>query len=326
MAGLTVMYDKNDHIPMVLTQEHIDKMKSCISGELHWCGSEDICVARGYDEEILFLWGGTGNPPERYISQSKTLRWVHTFSAGVDALAKSEELKKREILVTNAKGIHGPVMGLTTLGYIISFLRRFPELFRAQQRHEWFRNFAAPPTTGTGKVLCVVGAGAIGTDVARLCKGIGMYTIGVKRTPCPIEGFDEVLPNTQLDLGLERADFVVVATPGSKETFHLIDARRLSHMKSTGILINIGRGPVVDQAALIDALQKGMIGGAALDTTEDEPLPQNNPLWDMPNVILTPHTSAVNDHYLDMAVDQFCDLLRLYEAKKPLYNTIRLDE
>lgn len=171
-------------------------------------------------------------------------------------------------------------------------------------------------------MLCVVGAGAIGTDTARLCKAIGMYTIGIKRTVSPIEGFDKVLPNTQLDLALERADFVVVATPGSEETFHLIDRERLAHMKPTGILINIGRGPVVDQAALIDALREGRIGGAALDTTEEEPLPSDSPLWDMPNVILTPHCSAVNDHYLDMAVDQFCELLRLYEEGKPLYNVV----
>lgn len=217
-------------------------------------------------------------------------------------------------------------MGLTTLGYIISFLRRFPELFRAQQRHECFRNFTAAPTTAADKTLCVVGAGAIGTDVAKLCNAIGMYTIGVKRTVSPIEGFDEILPATQLDSALARGDFVVVTTPGSAETFHLIDAGRLAHMKPTGVLINIGRGPVVDQKALVEALQKGQIGGAALDTTEEEPLPFDNPLWNMENVILTPHCSAVNDHYLDMAVDQFCDLLRLYEAGKPLYNMIHLQE
>lgn len=325
MAGLTVMYDKNDKIPMILTPQHIEQMKACISGDLHWCGVEETCIAHGYDEEVLFLWGGTGNPPDRYIAQSKKLRWIHTFSAGVDALAKSEQLKKRPMIVTNAKGIHGSVMGLTTLGYIISFMRRFPELYRAQQRHEWYRDFSAPPTTGKDKVLCVVGAGAIGTEVASLCKGIGMYTIGIKRTVCAIDAFDEVLPESDLDAALERADFVVVVTPGTKETYHLIDAGRLSHMKPSAVLINIGRGPVIDQHALIDALEKGTIGGAALDATEEEPLPADNPLWSMPNVIITPHCSAVNDHYLDMAVDQFCDLLRRYESGESLYNTVRIN-
>ena len=325
MANLLVMYDKHPSIPMVLSQGHIEQMQRCISGQLYWCGEESVCLEQGYDTEVLFLWGGTGQPPERYLSRSKNLKWIHTFSAGTDALAASPTLRSRpDILITNAKGIHGPVMALTTLGYIISFLRRFPELYRAQQDHVWKQRFISEPSTAQGKVVCVVGAGAIGTEVGKLCKAIGMYTIGVKRTICELPGCDEVLPNSRLNEALPRADFVVVVTPSTAETHHLINAERLSYMKSDAVLINIGRGPVVDTHALIDALERGSIGGAALDAFEEEPLPASSPLWDFPNVIVTPHCSAVNSQYLDHAVRQFCDLLTLYEAGKPLYNLVRL--
>ncbi len=324
MANLTV-FGKHPVVPMVVTQAHIDKMRACLSGTLNWCEDEDEALRRGCDGDVLFLWGGTRPIPERYIAQSKQLKWIHTFSAGFDPLAQSRAVLDRHPIVTNAKGIHGPIMGVTALGYIISFLRRSQELYRAQQQHVWTRRFAVAPAAPRGKVACIVGAGAIGTETARLCKAIGMTTIGVKRTVKPLEHFDEVLPNTRLDEALARADFVVVVTPHTPETYHMIDAGRLAAMKPTAVLINIGRGPVVDTDALTRALQQGVIGGAALDAIDPEPLPADHPLWDMPNVIVSPHCSAVYAEYLDDAVDQFCDLLRRYEAGEPLYNTVTLD-
>ena len=325
MADLMVMYDKHPLIPMPLTQEHIESMRRCISGRLFWCGDESACIKRGYDAEILFLWGGSGPLPETYLSQSRRLKWVHTFSAGIDSLAASPTLRARpDILITNAKGIHGPVMALTALGYIISFLRRFPQLSHAQKAHVWTKAFSEEPSVAKGKVVCVVGAGSIGTEVAKLCRLLDMYTIGVKRAVCGIPAFDEVLPSTRMNEALERADFVVVATPHTPETHHLIDGERLAHMKTSAVLINIGRGPVVDTAALITALRQGAIGGAALDALEEEPLADDSPLWDMPNVIITPHCSAVSSQYMDSAVAQFCQLLSLYEAGRPLFNLTRL--
>lgn len=325
MASLTVMYDKHPHVPMVITQAHIDKMRACISGELNWCGDEDECLRRGYDTDALFIWGGTKPIPERYIAHSRNLKWIHTFSAGYDPLAQSAAVREKQLIVTNAKGIHGPIMSVTTLGYIISFLRRSPELLRAQQKHAWVRRFeSGEPASPVGKVACIVGAGAIGTETARLCKAIGMKTIGVKRSVKPLEHFDEVMSSARLDEALAQADFVVVVTPHTPETYHMIDAGRLACMKPGAVLINIGRGPVVDTDALTEALQKGIIGGAALDAVEPEPLPENHPLWDMPNVILSPHCSAVYAEYIDDAVDQFCDLLRRFEAGEPLYNLVDL--
>lgn len=326
MASLTVMYDRHPRIPMVVTQAHIDKMRACISGELYWCGDEEECIRRGYDGDALFLWGGTKPVPERYIAWSRNLKWIHTFSAGYDPLVQSAAVQEKQPLVTNAKGIHGRIMSVTALGYIISFLRDFPELYRAQQRHEWTRAFAAEPASPVGKAVCIVGAGAIGTETARLCRAIGMKTIGVKRSVKPLEHFDEVVSNLRLDEALGRADFVVVVTPYTAETHHMIDAGRLARMKPGAVLINIGRGPVVDTDALVEALRKGVIGGAALDAIDPEPLPEDHPLWDMPNVIVTPHCSAVYSGYIDDAVDQFCDLLRRFEAGETLYNLVDLKD
>lgn len=324
MASLTVMYDEHSHIPMVLTQTHIDKMRACISGELNWCGDENECLRRGYDTDVLFIWGGTKPIPEHYIAQSKKLKWIHTFSAGYDPLAQSPAVQEKKPLVTNAKGIHGRIMSVTTLGYIISFLRCSQVLAQAQRQHIWMRRFETEPTSPVGKIACIIGAGAIGAEVARLCKSIGMKTIGVKRSVKPLEHFDQVMSSARIDEALAQADFVIAATPHTPETYHMIDAGRLACMKSTAVLINIGRGPVVDTDALVSALQNGVIGGAALDTVEPEPLPGDHPLWGMPNVIITPHCSAVYAEYIDDAVNQFCDLLRHFEAGEDLYNLVDL--
>lgn len=326
MASLTVMYDRHPFIPMVLTPMHINKIRACISGELNWCGDEDVCLRRGYNTDVLFIWGGTKPIPERYIAQSSKLTWIHTFSAGYDPLIQSCAVQQKKPLLTNARGIHGKIMSVTTLGYIISFLRHFDVLARAQRQHIWLRHFETEPTSPCGKIVCVVGAGAIGTEVARLCKTIGMNTIGIKKSAVPVDYFDQIMSADNLNEALKLADFVILAVPYTSETYHMINFERLACMKKNAVLINIGRGAVVDTAALVDALRSKTIAGAALDTVDPEPLPADHPLWDMPNVVITPHCSSVYAEYVDDAVDQFCDLLRRFEAGEELYNIVRLTE
>jgi len=158
--------------------------------------------------------------------------------------------------------------------------------------------------------------------VARLAKALEMRVLGVKRSVSDLEFFDKVYPNTEMNTVLEESDFVVLLTPLTDETRHLIGLEQLKKMKNSSILINIARGPVVDTNALIEALQKGIIGGAALDTTDPEPLDKESPLWDMDNVIITPHCSADSTLYMDRAMRQFCDNLVSFGSGNPLFNEI----
>lgn len=323
MADILVMFKENPHVPMVITQEHINQIQECTGGRVYWCEDEKEALEKQIDAEVLFLWGGSGEMPVEYCMKSQKLCWINSFSAGVNPIMDSE-ISTLPVKLTNARGIHGKTMALTTMGYIISFLRNFPEMFRRQQRHEWSKQFEEKPRETTGLTVTILGAGAIGSEVARLSKALGMKVIGVKRRVKPMEYFDEIYSNEDMEAAIGLADFVVVLTPLTHETFHLIDAKMLGCMKRTGIIINIARGPVVDEAALIEALQKKSIGGAALDATEEEPLSPDSPLWDMENVIITPHCSADSPLYMERAVELFCENLKRYEAGEPLMNEIDL--
>ena len=325
MADVLILYDKNESTPMEILDRHIEEVRKATDGQVFRCFTEEQALSGGIDAEILYTWGGSGKLPEAYCLGSKKLKWLHTFSAGVDPIMKSP-IRDLPISLTNAKGIHGKTMALTTLGYIISFLRGFPGFYRQQQSHTWSKPSDPFPREAIGLSACILGAGAIGSEVAKLCKAIDMRVIGVKRNVMPLENYDEIYPATQMDDAISLADFLIVLAPLSSETYHLVDAERIGKMKPTAILINISRGPVVDEAALIEALRNGTIAGAALDALEIEPLPQDSPLWDMHNVIITPHCSATSNRYMDRAITQFCDLLGLYQRGEPMYNLIDLSQ
>lgn len=323
MADVLVMYNRRDDVPMIVTEEHIRAIRESCGDTVYWCGSEEEALEKGCDAEILFLWGGSGKVPETYCAQSKKLKWMNTFSAGYNPIMEST-IWNLPIQLTNAKGVHGKTMAMTAAGYIISFLRDFPGLYRQQQKHIWQKPHDPVPQDAEGLTVCVLGAGAIGSEVARLSKAFGMHTIGVKRKVMALDCFDEVLPDTRMEEAVSRADFLVILTPLTPQTRHMVDAKLLSGMKSSAYLINIARGAVVDEEALIAALQNGTIAGAALDATEAEPLSPDSPLWDMENVIITPHCSADSNLYMDRAIAQFCENLRNYVAGRPLFNTIEM--
>lgn len=325
MADVVVMHRKNDMIPMVTTQAHIAKIQSCISGKVYWCENEQEALAKRYDAEVLFFWGASGRMPERFCGRSRKLKWIQSFSAGVDAVMSSS-IRNLPVTLTNVRGIHGRTMALTTLGYMIQFTRCFPEIWRQQQRHVWSREFQHLPGELTHMTVGIVGAGAIGSEVAKICRMLDMKTLGVKRHASPLENFDRVYPAGDLNLVLEQSDFVVVATPLTEETYHMFQREQFKVMKNTSIFINIGRGAVVNEEDLIEALQSEEIGGAALDTVEQEPLCPESPLWDMKNVIITPHCAAVSGLYMDRAVELFCENLKRYEAGMPLMNVIDMSQ
>jgi phosphoglycerate dehydrogenase-like enzyme len=325
MADVLVLFDRNADrvVPMTVLPKHIEEIGRACSGQVYWCETEAEVLEKGIDAEVVFTWAGNRKPPMDYIEKSKNLKWFHTFSAGVDPIMHSP-MRDMDILVTNGKGVHGYSMAVVAIGFIIALLRDFRLYGKRQSARHWEKEFDNLPREIWGKTLVILGAGAIGAHLARLAKAFDMHVVGVKRSVAPLENYDEVLPNSRTDEALAKADIVVCLVPLSPETRHLVDAKAFRQMKKTAYFINISRGAVVDEQALTAALQNGEIAGAALDAVESEPLAADSPLWDMDNVIITPHCSGDGESLMDRSVSQFCELLRLYEAGEPLFNTVDL--
>ena len=317
---IVVMHNSNDKVPIVITQEHIDTIKKH-ADNVRWFQTEEEILASGVDAEAI-CWGGSGIPPEKFCAQSKRLKWFNTFSSGVDPLVKSK-IAGLPIKVTNAKGAHAPSMGLVTLGYCIWHLRKFGEIRDNQKSHIWKK----PIPTGAeaaGQTLGIVGAGAVGEYVAEYAKAVGFKVIGVKRSVVQLKNFDEMYSDKELDKALSMMDFVVTLTPLTDRTHHLMNEARFAAMKKGAFFINIARGGIVDEKALVRALESGHLSGAALDATDPEPLPPESPLWGMSNVFITPHCSADSPFLTDRAVEQFCRNIESFKAGRPLFNTVDL--
>ncbi len=266
--------------------------------------------------EIMVGW----NVPREVIQHAARLRWIHSTAAGVDQLLYPEVLD-REILVTTSSGIHHSLVE-HVLAVLLAFTRRLHVAIRNQLAHRWDRGPVSMGDELAGQTLGILGLGHIGTELAMKAQALGMRVIGTKRTPAPVPGVERVFPPDGLPEVLRQADAVVVALPLTPETNGLIGERELRMMKPSAVLVNVGRGPIVQEAALIQALRERWIGGAALDVFEQEPLPADSAFYELENVIVTPHVSGASRYYMDRAVPVFCENLRLYLEGKPLQNVV----
>jgi D-2-hydroxyacid dehydrogenase (NADP+) len=260
-------------------------------------------------------------PPGDIVSRAPNLKWFQTISAGVDRHLGTE-IWNSPVTITGVSGIHATPIGEFVLGLMLMFAKRSHLSLRQQLKHEW-RRFM--PAVLRGKTVGIVGLGNIGREVARLARAFGMKVIANRRSakkPGHARHVDTLLPAAQLKLLLKESDYVVVATPLTPQTRHLIGRAELAAMKPTAVIINIARGGVIDPDALTEALQNGRIAGAGLDVTSPEPLPPDSPLWDMENVILSPHISGGMEDYLGQATDLFCENLRRYLEGDKLINVI----
>jgi phosphoglycerate dehydrogenase-like enzyme len=260
--------------------------------------------------------------PAELPSLASHLRWLQLTSAGADRLLNSELLKSG-VTITTASGIHATPVGEYVLGMMVMLAKGWPALFRAQGRREWAR--IGPQELG-GKTVAIVGMGNVGQEVARLAKALNMRVLGVRRSGASLESgdyvADEIVGPLELLSVLSRSDFVVTCLPLTEETHHLVGELALRAMKPTAFLINVSRGAVVDEAALLRALTEGWIAGAGLDVFETEPLPEKNWLWQLNNVIISPHIAGETPIYNERAVDLFCENLRRYLAGEPLHNVV----
>jgi phosphoglycerate dehydrogenase-like enzyme len=250
------------------------------------------------------------------------LRWVQSGGAGVEGFL-TPEFTASPVVLTNAAGVYAVPIADHVMAFVLHFSRRFGDLLRKQMKREWaeWGEFAADELPE--KTLGIVGLGGIGAELARRAKGFGMRVISTRRRPdLPSEHADEVRGTGDLPWLLAESDFVALCAALTPKTRRLIGVDELQLMKPTSYLINIGRGGLVDEAALAAALQNGEIAGAGLDVFEEEPLPAASPLWDMPNVMITPHDSGSSPQSGERLLALFCENLRRYVTGEPLLNVV----
>jgi len=322
------------------TEGQLQKLRSVsphLAVEQRRCHSiEEIAVALASAEvpiEVLC----TFSLPDA-LSVAPHLRWVQVASAGVNRLL-DHPIMRSDILLTNASGIHATSIGEYVLAMMVNLTQHWPDLLLSKWGHAWphDREFASSGDELWGRTVGIVGYGSLGREIARLCQAFGMRVLAVKREPedrrdrgycLPHRGDPEgripevIFGPDGLTQMFSQCDYVVVSAPFTRETKGMIGAEELAAMKPSAYLINIARGDLVDEEALVEAMRSGRIAGAALDVFAQEPLPSTHPLWDLPNVLITPHISGTSPLYNDRLSDLFAENLRRYVAGQPLLNLV----
>lgn len=270
--------------------------------------------------EVIVGWARF---PVEALRWADRLRWIQALSAGVDRL---DPRVLERITLTNGNGLGADPIAEHVICHLLMLARGAPVFMRRQVEHRWDRGVQAREISGM--TMGIVGMGAIGTAVARRARALGLRVIAIRRSVMqrsPDLVADEVCPPDDLPYLLAASDVVVIATPLTPETRGIMGASQLRTMRPGSYLINIARGGVVDESALIDALSEGHLGGAGLDVFAEEPLPADSPLWDFPNVIVTPHVAASSERYMDRVEDLVCDNMRRYLDGKPLRNVVDME-
>jgi phosphoglycerate dehydrogenase-like enzyme len=271
------------------------------------------------DSEVIIAWSLR---PEQ-IKSARNLRWIHSPAAAVHQLI-FPELVNSGIILTNAREVHGPVVAEHVIALIFALAKRLPQAVRLQQQRLWGQetmwNASPRPRELSGATVGLVGLGSIGGEVARLASAFGMRVIAVREHPEKKgpEHVQQVFARSQLDELLSHSDYVVLAAPVTPSTQGLMNAERFAAMKPDGYLINVSRGPLIDEAALMEALRNHTIGGAALDVFEKEPLPADSPLWEADNLLITPHTAGLTEKLWERHYALFTENLRRYLTHQPL--------
>jgi phosphoglycerate dehydrogenase-like enzyme len=258
------------------------------------------------------------------LEAATRLRWIHSPAAGVGGMLYPEMVAS-SVTITNARGMASDTIAEHVLAVTLAMFNQLPVAFRSQLAHEWAQEAISKAGTReiAGSTVLIVGLGAIGRAIARRMHLLGARVVGLrKRVGEPVEGVDEVAHVERLHDYLPSADVVVLSTPATPDTRGLIDARALAAMKRDAILVNVSRGQVIDEPALIEALRAGAIGGASLDVFIDEPLRPDSPFWSLPNLLITPHTSGFRPDYWDLAIDLFGENLRRFESGEHLLNVV----
>jgi phosphoglycerate dehydrogenase-like enzyme len=267
-----------------------------------------------------------GWPPREHLARARDLVWLHLPSAGADRYADRSLFARPDLVLTNSRGVFGQPIAEHVIALMLAWSRGLHLYMRQQQAADWER-LAGVGRDFAASTVGVIGLGSIGTEVARRAAALGATVLAVKRRPAERPPFVAELTGEEgLDGLLRRSDYVVLALPSTHKTQKALSRERIASIKPGAFLVNIGRGALVDQDALIEALQAGRLGGAGLDVTSPEPLPPESPLWHLSNVIITPHASGSSPTNDDRRFEIFCRNLGRFVAGQALENIVDFEE
>jgi phosphoglycerate dehydrogenase-like enzyme len=300
---------------LLVPQLPADQAVAWVDGEGEFDGDPSDALA-------YFRWWTGRFILEKVLAVAPQVRWLHTPSAGVDHLLIPPVLE-RGITVTNSAGVHAIPIAEFVLALMLSHVKQLPGYAAAQAERRWDRELEAGELFE--RTLLILGIGGIGQAIAQRAAAFGMRVWGSRRSPRPMPGVERVVGMDGWRELLPAADVVVVAAPLTAETRGMLDADAFAAMRPDAFLINIARGAIVDEPALLDALRAGRIAGAALDTFEQEPLPPESPLWDAPNVLITPHATAGSPRMRERQIALFLENLRRFRADEPLLNVVDVE-
>lgn len=297
-------------------------------GDHHGCRRDLTAGEDARWKELLgsadILFDFDWQAPGEMLDRAPRVRWIQATSAGIGEFVEKLRLPKERVILTTAAGVHAQPLAEFALTSALYFAKDIPALRQWQRDRRWER-YCGHELLGARALI--VGLGSVGQRTAQLFAALGLHVVGQRRsvTTSPPPGVVRVIGEDGIDAELPGTDYVVIAAPGTPETRHLLDKRRLALLPPSAVLINIGRGTIVDEAAMIRALQTGGLRGAALDVFEHEPLPKESPLWSMPHVLISPHSASTVEHENDRIVDIFIENLRRYLAGRPLLNRFDYD-
>lgn len=311
------------------SQASLEKLRAAAQTDIHVIEDREEFNRSVKDAEII-----CGFLPKNWHELAPKLRWLQSPAAGIDSLRENSILAPESgVIVTTGSGIHVTNISEYVFGSMIMFNRAWPQLVDMQRQHVWPRNIEQyfPETYQLpfrerelhGQTLAIIGMGSIGRRIAQVARAFGMRVLATRHSARDGEqdpDVDQLFPQSRMLEVLQQSDYVVIAVPLTQDTEKLIGERELRAMQAHAYLVNIARGKVIDEEVLLRALQEGWIAGAGLDVTATEPLPAESPLYDLPNVILTPHISGATEHYESRLADLFAENLRRYRAGQPLRN------
>jgi phosphoglycerate dehydrogenase-like enzyme len=304
--------------------DHLARLRAAFApSEVHLVRRNDAAgIAAALQEADVAVLAG--DLDERFLRAPK-LRWIHCDHAGLNKSARPEVFE-RGLLATSSAGRSSPVLAEHAILFMLALAYRFPDFLEAQRSHRWGIPGQDELRGLYGRTIGIVGLGNTGSELAVRAKALGMRVLGFRRSAAPppagVDRVYSVAAGDALDDLLRESDFVVLAVPLSDATHHLIGERELALVKPGAYLVNMARGPVIDEAALLDALRSGHLGGAGLDTFAQEPLPPESPLWDAPRTLITPHTTPQVPDRTGRSLDIIAENVRRYRAGEPLLNLL----
>lgn len=310
---ISLIYNKNPYVGSI---------EDVIGEKVQVCTTKEEALKFLPETELIITIGG-GNLAvpidEEMLNAAPLLKWVFSISAGVEKLPL-KELKERGILTTNTSGVHAVTIAEYVMGGLLVMSHHYDRYIPLKKEKKWGGLISEEDMEG--KTILVIGAGHIGSEIGRKAKAFDMRVLGLKRKVCTLEGFDEVYAMDQLKEVLPLADYVVMAAPLTPETHHLIGAEEFALMKNEAVFVNIARGDTVKEQDLITALTERTIKGALLDVFHEEPLPAESPLWELDNVLITPHSSAISKNVIKKVIKMFEANYEKYKKGEKLINEL----